>query len=268
MKDRKGRTALYCAVYGGHAETTDSLLDEGWDPNVADEGGVTPLMVAVMRNPSLEIVEKLLERKAEVNAASARGTTALMAAARAGRLDIVKALLQAGADVLSKDQSGRTVIQHASKHPEVRKLLEDVIKFLHPPKKIQKAAPEEKAKVPPKPEENVVQTNISPTADKQPSPQQEVEDGDFVMERKESPTSLYSQRPQSPKTPVVRSASAEKVLARRTHDTPTPFSKLPLIPPEELELLKRRIQSLPPSAEDATVLQLLREIKNLSEKVP
>ena len=78
-------------------------LDNGLDPNIRDEGGVSPLHNAAREGP-VESVRLLLLNGADVNA-RARGSeaTPIWSAVRFDRVESVRALLQAGADANVRD---------------------------------------------------------------------------------------------------------------------------------------------------------------------
>lgn len=130
--DPDGATALVIAIINAHYEFAAFLLDAGADPNVVDtEAGMGPLYAAIdmhrlaighgRPNPrptgtltAVDIVRKLLERKANPNAALkaptfqrhhtmgdfalAKGATPLMRAAKSGDVEVMRLLLAAGAD--------------------------------------------------------------------------------------------------------------------------------------------------------------------------
>jgi ankyrin repeat protein len=60
-RDSLGRTALMLATLRGQAEAVDLLLDNGADPNVADNRGTTPVQVA--RQAHATAIVSALERK-------------------------------------------------------------------------------------------------------------------------------------------------------------------------------------------------------------
>ena len=151
-KDDRGFTPLLSAVYGGHLNVTELLIDQGADVgykhpafgSAADlsfhmecqrgYSGVTEYLVSkgLEFNPSgvgprklnrlrvavmlgnTDMVRWLIDRGADVNAASPRdGRVALLWAAQKGHLEIVTALIVAGADVDVADSSGITPVQWA-----------------------------------------------------------------------------------------------------------------------------------------------------------
>jgi hypothetical protein len=132
-------------------------------PNTADE---TPLMMAAIKG-QLAIVERLIERKAQVNrpgwtplhyaashdgpqalavtrlllehyayidAASPNGTTPLMMAARYGSEDVVRLLLAEGADPSLRNQRGQDAIDFARSvdRPAVVELIASAIRSTIP----------------------------------------------------------------------------------------------------------------------------------------
>ncbi|KAF2192450.1 hypothetical protein K469DRAFT_745887 [Zopfia rhizophila CBS 207.26] len=113
-----GRTALQAAAEGGHLAIVERLLQEKADVNAAaaKHSGRTALQAAA-EGGHLAIVERLLQEKADVNTAVAKQSrrTALQAAAGGGHLAIVERLLQEKADVnaTAVEYSGRTALQAA-----------------------------------------------------------------------------------------------------------------------------------------------------------
>jgi ankyrin repeat protein len=96
---------LYETIRAGDLPALKTLLDQGVSPNEADSRGVTPLMNAAAIG-SLESMQLLVKRGADVNAQNAFGSTVLMWSAHdPGR---VRLLLEHGADVKQGHQD-RTV---------------------------------------------------------------------------------------------------------------------------------------------------------------
>jgi ankyrin repeat protein len=132
LTDPDGATALVIAIINANYEFAAFLLDAGANPNVVDtDAGMGPLYAAIdmhrlavghgRPNPrpagvldSVDIVRKLLERKADPNvrlkaaimqrhhtagdAALGAGATPLMRAAKSGDVEVLNLLLAAGAD--------------------------------------------------------------------------------------------------------------------------------------------------------------------------
>jgi ankyrin repeat protein len=103
-KDKNNWTLLSLAAKGGHLAVVERLLQEKAEVNAAAAAiynGRTALQAAA-GGGHLAVVERLLQEKAEVNAAAAAGyggRTALQAAAGGGHLAVVERLLQAKAEV-------------------------------------------------------------------------------------------------------------------------------------------------------------------------
>ncbi|MEZ5967256.1 MAG: ankyrin repeat domain-containing protein [Planctomycetota bacterium] len=125
---------LLGACFHGHWQLCEFLLEQGADPNHADEEtGETPLHAATSKanRPRFDrVVEALLARGADPNRKSkagvetgsfmrdcrTRGETPLHRAAAFGTEHAVELLLNAGADRESKDAHGDTPLGWASWH--------------------------------------------------------------------------------------------------------------------------------------------------------
>ncbi len=112
-------TALHAAAQGGHSTILDLLIANGADVNLNARNG-TPLHSAarglskVKDEKSVEIVEKLLAKGADVNAKDPRqGRTPLHNTARRGNCKAAELLIAAGADVSAKDKEGHTPLWYA-----------------------------------------------------------------------------------------------------------------------------------------------------------
>jgi uncharacterized protein len=144
-----GFSAILLAIINSHYDVAAFLLDQGADPNIADEVGRTPLYAAVdmhtlpdsnlpwpseLNNQltSLDLIQALLAHGANVNAQLKKqqpyrskvdrgadtmlgtGTTPLLRAAKAGDTELVKVLLATGADVKLVTKSGMTPVMAAA----------------------------------------------------------------------------------------------------------------------------------------------------------
>ena len=116
-KDSIGRTCLHYAACSDSTNLVTFILGKEPDLITArDTYGRTPLHYAVWNGTSeqVNIVKKLLEAKAEVDALDEEGMTALHFAAEAGKGKIIPLLLKYQANPFIKDgRSGRTAIELA-----------------------------------------------------------------------------------------------------------------------------------------------------------
>ena len=87
------------------------LLQQGMDPNTADERG-RPALVKTMQLESLRVAQELIKAPGiHINAVSTAGETALMHACIKGHIDVVRQLLALGARV---NQPGWTPLHYAA----------------------------------------------------------------------------------------------------------------------------------------------------------
>lgn len=114
------RATLFRACKDGCSEAASAALDEFPDLLEArSEEGWTPLIVAAF-NQHLTIVEMLLERGANPNAAGTKGTTVLMYAktpllhCEDPDYSVLESLLEAGADLQRHDGVGKRVIDYVA----------------------------------------------------------------------------------------------------------------------------------------------------------
>lgn len=101
---------LVFAANNDRAAQARELLAKGVDPNTVDPNG-DPVLVIAARLGYGATVDALLLGKANVNARSKFGDTALMAAALGGHLDVVKVLRSRGAAI---DGAGWTPLIYAA----------------------------------------------------------------------------------------------------------------------------------------------------------
>ena len=120
-----GATAVHWAAYQDDPEMVRLLVGAGADPDVANELGVTPLVLACANGNPI-IVRLLLDAGAEADVAVGTGETALMGCARTGNQDAVAALVAANADVNAREpveQQTALMWAVAHSHTEVARLL-------------------------------------------------------------------------------------------------------------------------------------------------
>ena len=107
-----GRTALHIVTADRDGPWLSYLISQRANVNIADNQGVTPLMLAVQIG-YVEGVEALLAARARVDVANASGETPLMFAVHSRNTDVMRVLLQAGADPERRDNSGRSARDYA-----------------------------------------------------------------------------------------------------------------------------------------------------------
>ena len=107
----KGESPLMMAALKGQQDVVAKLMARDADVN---KPGWTPLHYAASGG-HVEIMKKLLEAFAFIDAQSPNGTTPLMMAAMYGSSDAVKLLLDEGADTAMKNQQGMTALDFAQR---------------------------------------------------------------------------------------------------------------------------------------------------------
>lgn len=113
---------LHQAAAAGMLQVLRLLLRKGADANAADEGGWTPLMLAV-RGSRVAAVEALLEAGADAAAQNQQGTTAAHLAAVNGKPAVCTLLAQRAPAALRVRHSEVKTPAEAAKTPEVAALL-------------------------------------------------------------------------------------------------------------------------------------------------
>ncbi len=110
-----GFTPLQLAAFFAQPEAVGLLLQRGGNVEaVSRNDNRLRALHSGAAGGSCEIVERLLQAGANVNASHQGGHTALHAAAGAGRLDMVRVLLAHGADPTAKSEDGKTAFDLAN----------------------------------------------------------------------------------------------------------------------------------------------------------
>ena len=126
--DEDGKTALMSACANEHAIVALALLERtDIEVNLVNKYDNTALHWASLKG-MLEVVEKLIEKGADVNKQNEDGYTALIGACDKGMLEVVEKLIEKGADVNVQGAYGNTALILACdrKHTDVAlALLED-----------------------------------------------------------------------------------------------------------------------------------------------
>ncbi|XP_031640648.1 serine/threonine-protein phosphatase 6 regulatory ankyrin repeat subunit A-like [Contarinia nasturtii] len=126
VRDVKGKTPLCQAIINAHEEIAMIILNKGADfRHQKLEGGKSIIIEAVLKGMT-NVVEKLLDKKADVNKFDNRGYSALHYACKLGKMDIATSLIRHGADVKAKNHVGH-VPGDLIKNAEVREQYEKII---------------------------------------------------------------------------------------------------------------------------------------------
>jgi ankyrin repeat protein len=107
-----GETGLHIAVERRDYLWVTFLLQQKANPNIRDNKGVTPLVLASQLG-FVEGVEALVKAGAQVDIPNSTGETPLIAAVHKHDVQVMRVLLRAGADPDRTDNSGRTARDYA-----------------------------------------------------------------------------------------------------------------------------------------------------------
>ena len=102
------------------------LMEKEADINAATAQGRTALMVAAKQGYTPYVQELLKNKKLNVDKQDKKGTTALMFAVLNGHLDIVKLLVKKGAHITLRDNAEKTAFDYAE-DKEIKKYLEPLV---------------------------------------------------------------------------------------------------------------------------------------------
>ncbi|CAH0028484.1 unnamed protein product [Clonostachys rhizophaga] len=110
--DGKSVLMSYLSSYKCRAhQLLDKLFGYGPDCSVVDKEGNGPLHVLLNKSsPSLDIIEELLRRGADVNLRNHKGQTPLMCARQPLLENVISRFLKAGADINAIDRNGATLL--------------------------------------------------------------------------------------------------------------------------------------------------------------
>lgn len=123
-KNSSGQSALGMAAGNGQVEAVKFLLAQGANPNLQDNGGLTPLAWATFalnqqktEKDYIDVINALLQAGARIDIFDNNGLSILHGAARSGNTGIIKLLLDRGARPLvnheGSAEKGRTPIAEA-----------------------------------------------------------------------------------------------------------------------------------------------------------
>jgi ankyrin repeat protein len=112
-KANRGYTPLHTAAEYGYAETTNDLLNIGFDANYTSDQGQTPLHVAATRG-NVNIAKQLHAKGAQLEAQTNNAVTPLYCAVNNRRLEFVTWLLYLDTNVNCADKNGWTPVHLAA----------------------------------------------------------------------------------------------------------------------------------------------------------
>ena len=127
-QDKDGNTAFFFAAKKGYEDILDLLLEAKADPNLSNFRKRTPLMIAAYKG-KVNIVNRLLQIdivKEAINDQDKDGNTGFLLAARKGHEDTLELLLQAKADPVLNNFKERTPLMESV----IRGRMNTVIKLL------------------------------------------------------------------------------------------------------------------------------------------
>jgi ankyrin repeat protein len=112
VKNIAERTALHFAVDSDNPnpKLVARLIEAGANPNIGDNFGRTPMMVATQKPFNTQLIEVLIQKGADINAVDGSGATALMHAAWNKNGAAVGELIYNSADITKADERGQTAL--------------------------------------------------------------------------------------------------------------------------------------------------------------
>ena len=122
-----GETALHIVVARRDATWIRFLTGKGANPNIRDNKGVSPLVLAA-RLGFVDGVIALVDAGAKVDESNSTGETPLIAAVLNKNVGLMRVLLDAGADPDRADNSGRSARDYALLLGERSQAMQEILK--------------------------------------------------------------------------------------------------------------------------------------------
>ena len=181
------------ASQDGHQQMVELLLNEKADPNIQHNDGTTALMVA-SEDGHQQVVELLLNEKADPNIQHNDGATALMVASQNGHQQVVELLLNEKADPNIQHNDGTTALMAASQNGH-----QQVVELLSATKSISR---DKKIEVHPSHQQNTSQHDVTDKKKKQDKHARLINDDEYSFKQK---------KPEFPEKIKVRAAKFIKI---------------------------------------------------------
>jgi ankyrin repeat protein len=120
-----GRSGLHIVVERRDITWLRFLLQKGANPNIRDNQGVTPLVLAAQAG-FIEGAQALIAAGAKVDVPNSTGETPLISAVHRHDVEMMRVLLKAGADPDRSDSSGRSARDYAKAAGENSQLASEI----------------------------------------------------------------------------------------------------------------------------------------------
>ena len=101
------KQGIFTYIDSDDIQLVKNYINSGYDLNIQDNYGNTPLILAALKN-DIEIFKLLLNAGADINKQNKYGNTPLTMATSNNKIEIVKLLLNAGADIDKQNIFGNT----------------------------------------------------------------------------------------------------------------------------------------------------------------
>lgn len=112
-KDGNGFSAMHYAEKGHNIGTTQYLIDNGFNVNVMNNLGKTPIVHAI-KHGDIGMVDYLIDHGANINTVDIKNRTLLHHAIKYGQFDIVKYLVDKGININALDDSNLSAFNYAA----------------------------------------------------------------------------------------------------------------------------------------------------------
>lgn len=126
-----GESSLHVVVERRDLTWLSFLLTKGANPNIRDNKGVTPLVLAIQLG-FIDGAQQLIAKGAKVDIPDSAGETPLISAVHKHDIPMMRLLLLAGADPDRADSSGRSARDYAAQDGAKSNLVEEIDKNARP----------------------------------------------------------------------------------------------------------------------------------------